>query len=101
MEGGGLLHRQVTGVGALQNLVDIDRSPSKVVRNAWAIGGEGAGLGESQLEYSWESVPQRALHDRFPVIRESSRGQLEESASALTAGCLERGIEICEPAYRQ
>src|SRR5262245_9878797 len=57
LEGSGLLHRQVARVGGLQDLVDIDRGPSKVVRHARTIRCEGTGVGKAELEHSRKPMP--------------------------------------------
>jgi hypothetical protein len=64
-----LLHRQVVGRSAFQNLVDVGSGAAEHVGSAWPIGHETTGLGKLAIKmYCWQAALCGKLRDPYSLI---------------------------------
>jgi hypothetical protein len=61
---GGLLDRQIGGLGASEYFIDVERGAAPVVEQVRAIARKPAGLGNGpELAHDGQSLPHRKFHD--------------------------------------
>src|SRR2546428_723951 len=64
----GLLHRQVGGLGAFQELVHVGGGASPQVKHVWSIRHETASLHpRPRTVYRWQAMLGREVHNALPV----------------------------------